>query len=207
MTRGLALVPMLGWLLMAATPSVASSPSPPSTCPRGAIQKGEWTGDALHRAVHGNDLASVRRLAVKGAVDRADSYGNTALITALTPTRMLEPAGIVSPARKRALIRAENRARTDIALELLARGASANARGANGATPLTQLAQAHLGPDAELRVARRLLELGAKVDARDDFGSTALIVAKRNDKLALRNLLLTRGADRSAVNCRGEDAR
>lgn len=68
------------------------------------------------------------------------------------------------------------------------------------------LANAGYALDIDRRLARKFLSAGADVDAKDDFGSTALIVAAQHRRADLVKLLLSKGADSSITNCRGESA-
>jgi ankyrin repeat protein len=176
------------------------------SCPDIQIKQAPWTGTPLHEAIHANDVDRARRLIGTSTIDVRDSFGNTPLVYALTPAEALEPAGIVSAARTRALVAAENKARQAIASALIAKGADVNMTGARGVTPLMKLAAAGYAPGAEIRLARQLLNAGANLNARDDFGSTALLVAARHRKSELVELLLSKGADPTAANCRGETA-
>jgi hypothetical protein len=127
-------------------------------------------------------------------------------VTALTPTQILEPAGIVDPQHNWGLIRAENEARQAIAAALLSSGAAVNERGALGVTPLMKLAGSFYQADVDRALAERILAMGADVNARDAFGSTALITAARRQKLELAKFLVSKGADPALTNCRGESA-
>ena len=53
---------------------------------------------------------------------------------------------------------------------------------------------------------KALLDKGAKVDVRDNYGDTPLIYAVRQGNLIKVKLLLAKGADPNVKNNRGEDA-
>lgn len=61
--------------------------------------------------------------------------------------------------------------------------------------------------------AKNLLEQGANVDARDEFGSTPLIAANQSGhpltksrRTEISDLLIAYGADVNAINCKSETA-
>jgi ankyrin repeat protein len=176
------------------------------TCPEIHLSQGVWMGTPLHDAIHANDIDGAQRLMSASTINARDSFGNTPLVYALTPSQALEPAGIVSEKRARALILAENKARFAIVSALLSKGAAVNEPGALGVTPLMKLANGGYAPDVERRLAERFLKAGANVNAQDDFGLTALIVAAQRGKTSLVTLLLASGADPTIANCRGETA-
>jgi ankyrin repeat protein len=70
-----------------------------------------------------------------------------------------------------------------------------------GSSPLMFVCEAR-----NVSAAKLLLELGANVNARNNFESTALMFAAKSDALQLVNLLLHAGADVNAMNCRHESA-
>jgi ankyrin repeat protein len=135
-----------------------------------------------------------------------DSYGNPPLVFALELPESLEPAGIVSASKRHALILAQGKAREVIASALISGGADVNALGSHGITPLIRLAGEGYPPDAEFRLAQQLLKAGANVDARNVFGSTALLIATLRHRSVLAKLLLSAGADPNITDCRGEAA-
>jgi ankyrin repeat protein len=139
-------------------------------------------------------------------INERDSFGNTPLVAALTPSASVELAGVVSPQKARAQIQAERTARQAIVAALLAKGASVTEPGSGGTRPLTQLAAWGYSPTAHRRVTEKLLRLGADVNARDDFGTTALMLAARRGKNALVKICLSKGADPGLTNCHGDSA-
>src|SRR5947209_181232 len=88
------------------------------------------------------------------------------------------------------LFQAADKGCLPLARELLAAGASVDARDRLGAAPLTFAARSGHLPLVDL-----LLEKGAAIDARNLAGSTALYVAAENDRLAVVRRLLEKGAD------------
>src|SRR6185369_12362460 len=135
-----------------------------------------------------------------------DSFGNTPLVAALTPTASLGPAGIVDARKARAEIRAENTARQAIVLALLSSGASVTESGADGIQPLMQLAAWGYSEPIDRSLVEKFTRLGSDVNARDDFGTTALMLAARRGKSSLVRALLSKGADPTIKNCHGADA-
>ncbi|MCZ8511288.1 ankyrin repeat domain-containing protein [Paenibacillus filicis] len=91
--------------------------------------------------------------------------------------------------------------REDVAAELLARGAVANAASQN-AMRVAPLHSAAAGRHAAL--ARMLIEHGADVNARQQAGWTPLHSAAHNGQAELVRLLLERGADLRAANDQGQ---
>jgi ankyrin repeat protein len=169
-------------------------------------QPAAWSGTPLHEAIIADDVDRSRRLISAATVNVPDAYGNPPLVLALELPEMGEPAGIVSDGKRRALILTQAKARETIASALISGGADVNAPGAYGITPLMNLVGVGFTPDAEFRLARQLLKAGANVDARDDFGSTALLIAAQRARSKLVGLLLSAGADPNITNCRGEAA-
>jgi ankyrin repeat protein len=87
--------------------------------------------------------------------------------------------------------------------ELLLNGADVNASDPNGNTALFSTAIPWEGGDG---LARRLLEAGAWIDARDKGGRTPLIDAAENGKLAVVDVLLRSGADQTIADWHGQTA-
>lgn len=175
-------------------------------CPDARPPQGSWTGTPLHDAIRRNDTSAARRLMTTATINERDNFGNTPLVAALTPSASLEPAGVLSPKKARAQIQAEKAARQAIVEALLAKGASVTEPGSGGTRPLTQLAAWGYSPTVDRRLSEKLLRLGADVNARDEFGTTALMLAARRGKNVLVKVLLSKGADPGLKNCRGESA-
>lgn len=85
--------------------------------------------------------------------------------------------------------------RSDDVAAILARGMDPNTVDPNGEPVLVVAARAGWIPTTDL-----LLKAGAKVDAKNSFGDTAIMVAALNGHLALVKKLQARGAD---INPRG----
>jgi ankyrin repeat protein len=175
-------------------------------CPEAKIPQGPWTGSALHQAIRHNDVKAARRLMTAATVNERDSFGNTPLVAALTPSASLEPAGVVDGRKAQALIQAELTARQAIVSALLAKGASAKEPGAGGVQPLMQLAAWGYSASVDRRLAQQLIDRAADVNAADESGTTALMLAARRGKKDLVKLLLSKHADPVINNCHGEDA-
>jgi hypothetical protein len=175
-------------------------------CPEIEITQGAWSGTPLHKAILADDVERARRLISASTVNVPDSHGDPPLVLALTLTELLEPAGIVSAGKRRALRLVQAKAREAIASAVISGGADVNAPGAHGATPLTRLVSGGFAPEAEVRLAQQLLKAGAKIDAQDGFGSTALLIAAQRGRKDLVKLFLSAGADPNITNCRREAA-
>lgn len=94
------------------------------------------------------------------------------------------------------LLQGARKADLELVKAAVAEGADVNGRGTNGLTPLLQTVSAETAP---LEPERRqcvafLLELGAKVDAKDNDGRTALILATRAGDLETVRMLVEAGA-------------
>jgi hypothetical protein len=175
-------------------------------CPEIKVQAGPWKGTPLHEAIRRNDPKAARRLMTTATVNERDSFGITPLVAALTPAASLEPAGIIPLDQIRLQIQIENKARPTIVSELVAKGANVSEPSASGITPLIQLAAFGYSPAIDRRLAEKFLRSRSHANARDDFGSTALMLAARRGKMEMVKLLLSRGADPKINNCRGETA-
>jgi ankyrin repeat protein len=161
------------------------------------------------------------RPAILAAMDLADAEGGDRLAVALylaAVTRHLDEA----------LAEALWSGRTAVALVLLARGADPLTAERDG-LPVLAAAARHEGlamldllqgrgfilseqADAVLlaaasnghgELAREALDAGAAVDVRDGEGATPLMLAARNGKVAIVDLLLIAGADPGAVDAEG----
>jgi ankyrin repeat protein len=175
-------------------------------CSKIEIRQDAWSGMPLHKAILANDVEGAQRLISASTVNVPDSYGDPPLVLALTLSELLEPAGIVSASKSHTLLLAQAKAREAIVSALISGGADVNAPGAHGITPLSRLVSGGYAPDAEVRLAQQLLKAGANVDARDDFGSTALLIAAQRRRSDVVRLFLSAGADPNFTNCRGESA-
>ena len=87
-----------------------------------------------------------------------------------------------------------NAARTgdaEAVVRLAGEGASADAKGGDGDTPAVAIAAAN----GRARAVRALAQLEADLDARDDYGKTALMAAAEMQHLSCVSHLLDYGAD------------
>ncbi|MBR5609337.1 MAG: ankyrin repeat domain-containing protein [Elusimicrobiaceae bacterium] len=108
---------------------------------------------------------------------------------------MLIAAG-AKPVPKTMLILASKFGQTKEVKDLISKGVKANiASGINHATPLMYASNAP--------IARILLSAGANVNAKDDFGNTALLAACDKDKNGVIKVLLAAGANVNAKDSNG----
>lgn len=183
--------------------SVAAIPCP--TTP--LVETRPWNGPKLIQAIIQSDVEAVKAMIAAGvALNERDNQGNTPLVAALTPRARLEPAAIVSDANRKREIQRESTAQSAIVPLLLAKGADPNAPGAHGRTPLMQVSAWGNSRSWDRRTATTLVSLGAKVDAADVFGNTALLLASERHKPDLVQLLAKHGANPMVKNCHGESA-
>ncbi len=148
----------------------------------GGIREGHWAPTPLQVACRAGWAECVRLLLAAGAdVNAQDSYGNTALHEAAA------------------------RGHADCIALLAAAGADVNAASSDqtnlGTTPLHHAA--FFGQEAAIRT---LIEAGAKLTLRDDFGRPPLhLAAERRDAAGLKALLAA-GADTEARDDEGATA-
>jgi ankyrin repeat protein len=137
--------------------------------------------------------------------------------SSLALTRLLDviQAQAERPRLNRALLQAARRGSAARIRSLLAGGADLNVRspippfrvcstGEDEARDWTPLMHAAYAGNTD--VVELLLAHGAPVDARDDVGSTALILAARKGRLPVVRRLLVHGADVNATDCGGSTA-
>jgi ankyrin repeat protein len=201
----------------------------------------------MHASLTGNALRVEFLLSVGAAVGACTHQGDTALLLAsqgghLEVVRLLVECGGASVSAGRALdgrtplMEACLHGRLQVARELLARGASANAATGWGWTCLmmasmngfTKVVRELLGRGAavnaaqssdgttalmeacrngHLEAARALIERGASVDAAMEYtGVTPLMLACQQGHLGVVSLLLTSGANRGAQHVNGRTA-
>ena len=175
------------------------------TCPEAKIPESPWVGTPLHQAIRHNDVRTARRLMTAATVNERDSFGNTPLVAALTPSASLEPAGVVDASKAQTLIQAERTARQAIVSALLAkehpqtslvlRGPTADAAGCLG-----------ISPSVDVGWRSNSWIEGRTVNAADDSGTTALMLAARRGKKELVSLLLSKRADPAIKNCHDDAA-
>jgi hypothetical protein len=103
------------------------------------------------------------------------------------------------------LVTAASQGEVDMVASVLAEGADVNARGYLQRTPLASVASDYGQKDGRhaIEIARILLGHGAKVDAPDDDGVTALYYAVEFGKINLVRFLLENGADPGVRMARG----
>jgi ankyrin repeat protein len=86
---------------------------------------------------------------------------------------------------------------------LLDLGADVNAANSRHETPLLELCEA-AGPQTGTEIADILLDAtGINIDARDEYGRTALLAAASNNSRALVNALITANADANLIDDEG----
>jgi ankyrin repeat protein len=167
----------------------------------------------LHEAAFFGDEARVRQILGGGAVDvnAKGKAGMTALHLACWSghvgiARLLLEAGADKEARYFAftpLLEAARFGRLDVMRLLLEHGADAAVKGVADLTPLHNAA-ARLEAADSVAVASLLLERGAAaIDARDNIGRTALLVAIGHRNPSLASFLVERGADVNAADAEG----
>jgi ankyrin repeat protein len=183
-----------------ATPCQAASASPAAASPT-------WRGSPLHVAIRNNDAAGVSQLLDRAAdPNEKDTLGNPPLIAALSPSVLFEPL-VSGDARGRAgEVQREQAARIRIVSQLLRAGASPGLAGPRGMTPLIALAQWGFTSSDDVRLVGEMAARGAPLDAQNEDGDTAMIVAARRGKADVVKALVDRGAATGVTNCRGESA-
>ena len=130
----------------------------------------------LHAAAENNHVDAVRLLLEGGAdVDKADLYGNTALMNAAV-------AG-----------------HADVVSQLLGQGATADLEGSGGQTALMKAAKANMG-----ECVTALVNGDASLDNGDANGNTALMLAASNGHAQLVKQLLGSGASTVRRNDAGQ---
>ncbi len=192
----------LGWLTLiasiglaeveAALPVLASQASHHSLSP--SVQQGAYALDRqLCQAAQAGDLRRVRNLVVRGAnVDAAQQNGWTALMLAadgryLSVVKFLLNHGADVHRRSvayndvDALMLAAQAGDATICRLLLERGVNVNETDISGNTPLMlALGNSNLTQTQEYEVAKVLLKGGAKINAKNRFGQTALGYTQRS---------------------------
>lgn len=158
--------------------------------------------DHLRRAALEGDVASIERLAAKGAkINAMDRDGWTALTLAVAQNhkeavlallRLGAKPNLAGKSRHTPLGWAVIRGSTDMVQILLAHGADIDARDEKGWTALMEASAR-----GYIDVVELLLSKGAHPNARGPFGATALNVAKLYGTQDVVNLLLAKGADPS----------
>ncbi len=155
----------------------------------------------IHKAVKSGSLADVEMALANGEdVNKQDSEGNTPLIAAARHGDF----GIVQTlVKKGATIKARNKEGYDALLALAnysMPGKPGTSKNAKPAEPVGITIEGHL------KTAEFLLNEGADVNAKNDEGNTALILAAQLNKKDIVELLLNKGADVHAANLKGYTA-
>lgn len=197
---------------------IADSQIPKSNYPNSALPNTDSAGNCgsasdvqsfpdkketnLHKAAAKRDKAGIiAALKNKVDVNQKDSYGNTALIIALTQK-------IPEPSESRQAVIADRKKQAEAVLEiaeiLLRRGADANIKGLDGKTALIRAVL------ADESIVSNLLNLLTKhkadINLQDNQGYTALMEAARTNRIKAVAFLLEKGADRELKNCEGKTA-
>lgn len=173
---------------------------------------------ALYVAAENNRTSVALRLIERGAdvdlpgrsgvtpISAAAFRGNDTIVEAL----LARDAAYREPDQtgKTPIVYAAAAARLDVVTRLLSRQVDVNARYANDLTLLMWAC----GPDEAapegdaLAVVKRLLDVGAVVDDRDDRGRTALMIAAEGGHPDIAEMLLAHRADRSLKDKAGKRA-
>jgi ankyrin repeat protein len=148
-------------------------------------------------------------LATRGGITpllAAAFNGNPRLVDALLEAGADPEA--VDATGKGVLVYAAGRAHADIAERLLAAGVDVNAVYSHGLTALMWASgHANDAPEADgVGTVRLLLDRGAVLEATDDRGWTALMIAAERGHLAIVETLLAAGADPARRDLAGADA-
>src|SRR5262245_30105875 len=173
---------------------------------------------ALYGAAENERQASVSLLLAKGAdpnlagpsgvtpLAAAAFKGNGRIVDALL-ARGADP-NILDKTGKAAITYAAARGFALIIRRLIDAGVDAKRNYGNDLTSLMWAAghEDGVGVQAMLEVATVLLDAGAPVNAADNRGRTALMIAAELGRAELVELLLARGADRSIVDKAGNDS-
>lgn len=172
------------------------------------IDSRDLSGDtALYLAVDGERQATVALLLARGAdpnllgqggatpLVAAARKGNDRIVEELLP-RIADP-NAMDAAGQAAMTYAAARGFPDIVRQLLDAGVDPNFRYGHGLTALMWAAghEADVGPRAADVVLKLLLERNARIDAVDDRGRTALMIAAEVEHSDIAEMLLSRGAD------------
>ncbi len=178
----------------------------------------EVSGPSLLEAVAGNNAGAIDLFVKAGLpLDAVDDKGKTVLMVAAekghrdllvhlgrSDAALLDRQDL---AGNTALMTAARQGRDEIVSALVDLGASTELAAPTGQGAFTALHAAVSAPDfgdAHLRVMRALLDHGAKVNARDANGRTALLLAAAQGREQAVSLLLERGADPAATDQAGE---
>jgi ankyrin repeat protein len=173
---------------------------------------------ALYAAAENERQASVAFLLAKGAdpnlpgrsgvtqLAAAAFKGNDRIVEALIASRA-DP-DVVDTTGKAAITYAAARGFASIVRRLIGAGVDARRAYGNDLTALMWAAghEDGVGTRAVLDVIPLLLEAGAPIDAADNRGRTALMIAAELGRGAIVEALLARGADRSIADKNGKRA-
>ncbi|MCP3920709.1 MAG: hypothetical protein GY711_34720 [bacterium] len=169
-----------------------------------AVPAGQGTAgfeNALHFAASGGHAQIVEALIAAGCgLDHAGGFGHTALMNAAAGGHAATVAALLAAGasvHEQLTLHAAKSGNDAVVAAAIAHGASPLAVDSSGRTALHYAAQCSL--PGSLDVARRLLDAGVALDARDSCGETALHEAVRSAGEGMVRLLLERGADPSVA--------
>lgn len=156
----------------------------------------------LHKAAATLNVAGIKAALKKNIdVNEKDSYGNTALIIALTQ-KIPEP----SESKESRITNSKNRAEAalKIAELLLQRRADVNTKGFDGKTALIRAVLADESIVSKL--LNLLFQYKADINFQDNQGYTSLMEAARTNRIKAAEILLAKNADTKPKNCEGKTA-
>lgn len=168
----------------------------------------EWQGSSFLQAVRQLDIDKTEALLKTGAdVRETDNRGTPPILLALRRFAWEPPGGKMRRGMTKQQLRRESKKQIGMLKLLLSHGADPNQAEEGGETPLQRAVTQDFfsARDSEL-ILSTLLKKGADLDAKDDWGVTALMLAAQYNRIEIVRFLLGRGANPKLVDCQGETA-